>query len=298
MIDKVFSFAELGHQEVETSKYLTGVLESAGFEVEYGISGVPTGWIARWKFGEGPVIALGSDVDGIPKASQYPGVAYHKPMVEGAPGHGEGHNSGLPVIITSALVIQELMEKNNIGGTLVVWPGIAEEQLAAKAWFVKDGYFDDVDIVLHWHPASGNSADAQSSNSNKSGKFTFSGISAHAASAPEKGRSALDGVEAMNMMVNMMREHVPQESRIHYVITKGGLAPNVVPDIAEVYYYVRHPRMNVVDELFQRVVKAAEGAALGTETSMSYEVMHGNYAVLPNETLQKMIHKNLSELEE
>ena len=146
MIDKVFSFAELGHQEYETSKYLTGILNSAGFEIEYGISGIPTAWMARWNNGEGPKIALGSDVDGIPKASQYPGVAYHKPMVEGAPGHGEGHNSGLPVIITSALVLQQQMKKNNLKGTLIIWPGIAEEQLAAKAWYVKDGYFDNIDM--------------------------------------------------------------------------------------------------------------------------------------------------------
>ena len=154
MIDKVFSFSELGHQEYETSKYLSGILESQGFEIEYGISGIPTAWIARWEHGEGPVIALGSDVDGIPKASQYPGVAYHKPMVDGAPGHGEGHNSGLPIVITSAIAIQQQMKENNLGGTLVIWPGIAEEQLAAKAWYVKDGYFDDVDMCIFTHVSS------------------------------------------------------------------------------------------------------------------------------------------------
>jgi len=150
-----------------------------------------------------------------------------------------------------------------------------------------------VDVVLHWHPDSVNSANPRTSNSNKSAKFTFNGISAHAAGAPEKGRSALDGVEAMNMMVNMMREHVPQESRMHYVITKGGLAPNVVPDLAEVYYYVRNPEMYVVEELFKRVVKTAEGAAIGTGTSMTYEVMHGNYSLLPNESIQKLMYNNL-----
>ena len=198
-----------------------------------------------------------------------------------ANGHACGHHLFGAASAWAAVAIKEWLEESRTPGTIRFYGTPAEEGGSGKVYIARDGYFDDVDIVLHWHPASGNSADAQSSNSNKSGKFTFSGISAHAASAPEKGRSALDGVEAMNMMVNMMREHVPQESRIHYVITKGGLAPNVVPDIAEVYYYVRHPRMNVVDELFQRVVKAAEGAALGTETSVSYEVMHGNYAVLP-----------------
>jgi aminobenzoyl-glutamate utilization protein B len=154
--------------------------------------------------------------------------------------------------------------------------------------------FDDVDIVLHWHPDDINSANSRTSNSNKSAKFTFNGISSHAAGAPEQGRSALDGVESMNMMVNMLREHIPQESRIHYVITKGGLAPNVVPDLTEVYYYVRHPEMHMVEELFNRVVKTAEGAAIGTDTSMSYEVMHGNYSLLPNDVVQKIMHKNLN----
>ena len=157
----------------------------------------------------------------------------------------------------------------------------------------REGLFDDVDVVLHWHPGSQNHASPRTSNSNKSAKFIFKGISTHAASAPDKGRSALDGVESMNMMVNLMREHIPQDSRIHYVITKGGLAPNVVPDHAEVYYYVRHPKRQIVEKLFQRVVKAAEGAALGTETTMSFEVMHGNYSLMPNDTLQKIMYEKL-----
>jgi len=161
---------------------------------------------------------------------------------------------------------------------------------------VREGLFNDVDVVLHWHPDDSNSANSRTSNSNKSAKFTFRGISAHAAGSPEQGRSALDGVEAMNHMVNMMREHIPQESRIHYVITKGGLAPNVVPDIAEVYYYVRHPDMSIVEDLFMRVVNTANGAALGTDTQMSYEVMHGNFSLLPNDTLQKIVHNNLNTL--
>ena len=154
MVDKIFSFAELGFQEYESSAYLTAVLEKAGFTIEHGISGIPTAWMARWENGEGPVIALGSDVDCIPKASQYPGVAYHKPMVEGAPGHGEGHNSGIPVIITAALSVQEQMKNNNIEGTLVVWPGIAEELVASKAWYVRDGYFDEIDLCIFTHVSS------------------------------------------------------------------------------------------------------------------------------------------------
>ena len=172
----------------------------------------------------------------------------------------------------AAVAIKDWIKKNNINGTIRFYGTPAEEGGSGKVYLVRAGLFDDVDIVLHWHPDDINSANPRTSNSNKSGKFTFRGISAHAAGAPEQGRSALDGVEGMNHMVNMMREHIPQESRIHYVITKGGLAPNVVPDLAEVYYYVRHPKMDMVDELFNRVVKIAEGAALGTETNMSYEV--------------------------
>ena len=155
MVDKVFSFAELGFQEFETSKYLTSILEENGFEIEYAISDIPTAWLASWSNGEGgPTIALGSDIDGIPVASQYPGVAYHKPMVEGAPGHGEGHNSGLPVVITAALSVKKIMQENNIAGKLVLWPGVAEEQIGTKAWYVRDGYFDNVDMCIFTHVSS------------------------------------------------------------------------------------------------------------------------------------------------
>jgi aminobenzoyl-glutamate utilization protein B len=191
------------------------------------------------------------------------------------------------------VAIKEWLVKNNVEGTVRFYGTPAEEGGSGKVYMVREGLFDDVDIVLHWHPDDNNSANSRTSNSNKSAKFTFNGISAHAAGSPELGRSALDGVEAMNMMSNMMREHIPQESRMHYVITKGGLAPNVVPDLAEVYYYVRHPEMNIVEDLFARLVKTAEGAAFGTETNMTYEVMHGNYSLLPNETIQKLVHKNL-----
>ena len=196
----------------------------------------------------------------------------------------------------ASVAIKEWLEANNQSGTIRFYGTPAEEGGSGKVYMAREGAFDDVDVVLHWHPGSVNHASPRTSNANKSAKFRFKGISAHAAGAPDKGRSALDGVESMNMMVNLMREHVPQESRIHYVITKGGLAPNVIPDEAEVYYYVRHPKEKFVEELFNRVVKAAEGAALGTDTQMSYEVMHGNYSLMPNDALQKIMHKELSEL--
>jgi aminobenzoyl-glutamate utilization protein B len=192
------------------------------------------------------------------------------------------------------VTIKDWLKENNIEGTIRFYGTPAEEGGSGKVYMVRAGLFKDVDIVFHWHPDDQNSANIATNNSNKSAKFLFKGISTHAAGAPDLGRSALDGVESMNMMVNMMREHIPQESRIHYVITKGGLAPNVVPEEAEVYYYVRHPEMKSVEDLFSRVVKAAEGAALGTETSMTYEVMHGNYSLLPNKILQELVHSKLA----
>ena len=208
-------------------------------------------------------------------------------------GQACGHHLFGAASAWAAVSVKEWLVESNVEGTIRFYGTPAEEGGSGKVYMVREGLFDDVDVVLHWHPDSVNSANPRTSNSNKSAKFTFNGISAHAAGAPEKGRSALDGVEAMNMMVNMMREHVPQESRMHYVITKGGLAPNVVPDLAEVYYYVRNPEMYVVEELFKRVVKTAEGAAIGTGTSMTYEVMHGNYSLLPNESIQKLMYNNL-----
>ncbi len=292
---QIWEYAELGYLEEKSSKLLQQELEESGFEIKSGIAGIPTAFIAEYNNG-GPVIGILGEFDALPGLSQQNVPFKTSEGLDSNNGHACGHHLFGAASAWAVVAIKEWIEKTDTPGTIRFYGTPAEEGGSGKVYIARDGYFNDVDIVLHWHPASSNSADAQSSNSNKSGKFTFRGISAHAAGAPDKGRSALDGVESMNMMVNMMREHVPQESRIHYVITKGGLAPNVVPDLAEVYYYVRHPRMDIVDELFKRVVKAAEGAALGTETDMSFEVMHGNYSVLPNETLQKMIHSNLTEL--
>ena len=210
-------------------------------------------------------------------------------------GHACGHHLFGAASAWAAVTIKEWIEKTNAPGTIRFYGTPAEEGGSGKVYMVREGLFEDVDVALHWHPGSVNHANPRTSNSNKSAKFTFNGISAHAAGSPDKGRSALDGVESMNMMVNLMREHIPQESRIHYVITKGGLAPNVVPDVAEVYYYIRHPKMQMVNELFERVVKAAEGAAIGTDTSVSYEVMHGNYSLLPNDAIQRIMYKKLTQ---
>ena len=292
---KIWDHAEMGYQEVKSSNLLATELEKEGFKITRNVAGIPTAFIAEYG-SSGPVIGILGEFDALPGLAQ--SASPFKEVVDNGTGAGHacGHHLFGAASAWAAVTVKEWLEDNNIEGIIRFYGTPAEEGGSGKVYMVREGLFDDVDIVLHWHPDDINSANSRTSNSNKSAKFTFSGISSHAAGAPEQGRSALDGVESMNMMVNMLREHVPQESRIHYVITKGGLAPNVVPDIAEVYYYVRHPNMKNVEELFQRVVKTAEGAAKGTETQMTYEVMHGNYSLLPNETIQKIVHKNLSEI--
>jgi aminobenzoyl-glutamate utilization protein B len=235
--DSLFSFSELGFQEVETQRYLTALLEKNGFAVERGIAGMPSAWIARWSQGAGgPTIALGSDVDCIPKASQKPGIPWHEPLIEGAPGHGEGHNSGQAVNIVAALAVQELMKKNNIAGTLVIWPGIAEELLGSKAYFVRDGVFAGVDAVLFTHVADNLSTawGYAGGTGLVSVEYSFFGESAHSAMAPWRGRSALDAVQLMTLGWEMRREHLRPEQRSHYVISDGGDQPNVVPSRASV----------------------------------------------------------------
>ena len=289
---EIWEFAELGYQEIKSSNRLAESLENQGFKIEKGVAGIPTAFIAEFNNG-GPVIGILGEFDALPGLAQT-----NSPFKEvinnstGA-GHACGHHLFGAASAWAAVAVKEWLVKNNIKGTIRFYGTPAEEGGSGKVYMVREGLFKDVDVVLHWHPDDNNSANSRTSNANKSARFTFKGISAHAAGSPEQGRSALDGVEAMNHMVNMMREHIPQESRIHYVITKGGLAPNVVPDIAEVYYYVRHPKMTVVDELFLRVANAASGAAMGTDTNMSYEVMHGNFSLLPNDTIQKIVYKNL-----
>ena len=275
MIDKVFSFAELGFQEYESSAYLTSILENAGFIIEKGISGIPTAWMARWSYGEGPVIALGSDVDCIPKASQYPGVAYHKPMVEGAPGHGEGHNSGIPVIISAALALQEQMTSNNMGGTLVVWPGIAEELVASKAWYVRDGYFDKIDMCIFTHVSSNLSVSyGQATGTGLiSVEYTFNGEAAHSAGSPWRGRSALDAAELMNIGWNYKREHLHPLKRSHSIFTDAGDQPNVVPSKASIWYYFRDITYDGIMKMYNDGNNIAAGSALMTDTKVSSKVL-------------------------
>jgi aminobenzoyl-glutamate utilization protein B len=274
MVDMVFSFGELGFQEVETSKYLTGVLEKNGFTVERGISGIPTAWVARWGSGS-PVIALGSDIDCIPKASQKPGVAYKSPIVEGAPGHGEGHNSGQAVIIFGALAVKELMEKNHLPGTLVIWPGVAEELLGSKAWYIRDGIFKNVDACIFTH-VNGRFQSRYGDpgyNGMVSVQFSFDGEAAHAAGAPWRGKSALDAVELMDVGWNFKREHLKPTQRSHYVITDGGDQPNVVPSKASVWYYFRERTYPDILSMYEAGKRIAQGAAMMTDTKMNYRIL-------------------------
>ena len=288
---QIWEWAEVGYQEYKSSELLKKELSANGFIIKSGVANIPTAFIAEYSNG-GPVIAILGEYDALPGLMQT--ASPFKEIKENASaGHACGHHLFGAASAWAAVAIKEWLEETNVKGTIRFYGTPAEEGGSGKVYMVRAGLFDDVDAVLHWHPSSSNAANAESSNANKSAKFKFSGISAHAAGSPDKGRSALDGVEAMNMMVNMMREHIPQESRIHYVITKGGLAPNVIPDIAEVYYYVRHPRRQKVQEIFEWVVKASEGAAMGTDTKVTHEVMHGNYSKLPNNVLQKVMHKNL-----
>jgi aminobenzoyl-glutamate utilization protein B len=288
---KIWDWAEVGYQEYKSSELLQSELASHGFTVTQGVADIPTAFIAEFTNG-GPVIGILGEFDALPGLMQTSS-PFKEERDDVAAGHACGHHMFGAASAWAAVAVKEWLVRTKTKGTIRFYGTPAEEGGSGKVYMVRAGLFDDVDAVLHWHPSSSNAANAESSNSNKSAKFRFSGVSAHAAGSPEKGRSALDGVEAMNMMVNMMREHIPQESRIHYVITKGGLAPNVVPDVAEVYYYVRNPRREKVQEIFDWVVKTSEGAAMGTETTVTHEVMHGNYSKLANDTLQKIMHKNL-----
>ena len=277
MVDQVFSFGELGFQEFETSKYLTGLLEENGFTVERNVAGIPTAFVARWGSGK-PVISLGSDIDDIPQASNKPGVGYKDPMIAGAPGHGEGHNSGMPLNIAAAIVVKKIMQRDRIPGTLVLWPGVAEEQMAGKAFLVRAGVFKDVDVTLFTHVGQslGVSWGQSSSNALISAVFKFKGSSAHAAGAPWRGKSALDAVMLMANGWEFHREHMELAQRSHYVIPDGGDQPNVVPSTASIWFYFRHLDFEKTMAMFEDAKKMAQGATLMTGTQIDTIMMVGS----------------------
>ncbi|MCC7033104.1 MAG: amidohydrolase [Acidobacteria bacterium] len=294
MNDMVFSFGEIGFQEFETQKYLGKVLRENGFTVEDGVAGIPTAWVAKWGRGK-PVIAFGSDIDGIPQGSQKPGVAYHDPLVEGAPGHGEGHNSGTPLNIVAAIAVKRIMEREKLPGTLMIWPGVAEELLGTKAYYVRAGLFTDVDAVLYNHVGSNLSTSWGDGGGSGlvSVEYTFEGETAHSAGAPWRGRSALDAVELMNLGWNFRREHLRLSQRTHYVVTNGGDQPNVVPRNAGVWYYFRETDDDSVKNMWDIGDKMAEGAALMTNTKWSSRVLGTAWPRHTNRTLAETMYANI-----
>ncbi|MEJ7912169.1 MAG: amidohydrolase [Chitinophagaceae bacterium] len=287
----IWKFAEVGFKEVKSSSLLQNTLKDNGFTVTAGIAGMPTAFVASYGTGK-PVIALLAEYDALPGLSQ--GALPVKTAVDGATaGHGCGHHLFGAATVAAGIELKQWMEQHKVSGTIRVYGCPAEEGGSGKVYMVREGLFADVDAALHWHPGNDNRVLQAGFLANSSAKFRFHGVSSHAAASPQKGRSALDAVESMNFMVNMMREHVPQETRIHYIITNGGKAPNVVPDFAEVYYYVRHPNKDEVQQIFQRVVKTAEGAALGTGTTMDFEPIGGTHDLLLNPVLEGAMQKNL-----
>jgi aminobenzoyl-glutamate utilization protein B len=294
MNDMVFSFSEIGFQEVETQRYLGTLLRDNGFTVEDGVAGIPTAWVARWGSGK-PVIAFGSDIDGIPQGNQKPGVAYHDPMVEGAPGHGEGHNSGTPLNIVAALAVKRIMEREKLPGTLMIWPGVAEELLGTKAHFVRAGLFKDVDVVLYNHVGAnlGTSWGDGGGSGLVSVEYTFEGETAHSAGAPWRGRSALDAVELMNVGWNYRREHLRLAQRTHYVITNGGDQPNVVPRNASVWYYFRETDYDTIKNMWDIGDKMADGAALMTNTKWTSRVLGTAWPRHTNRAVAEAMHANI-----
>src|SRR5881394_2309761 len=294
MNDTVFSFAELGFQEFETTKYLTAILRQNGFTIQEGVAGIPTAWTARWGSGK-PVIALGSDVDCIPQASQKPGVAWHEPIIEGAPGHGEGHNSGMPLQIAAALAVKKVMEQQHLQGSLMLWPGIAEELVGTKAYYVRAGLFKDVDISIFAHVGEnlGVSWGDGTQNGLVSVEYKFTGESAHAAAAPWRGKSALDAVELMDVGWNFRREHLRLQQRSHYVISNGGDQPNVVPSNASVWYYLRELDYPHIMELYALGDTMAQAAAMMTDTTVTSTVLGSAWPGHFNKTIAEVMHANI-----
>jgi aminobenzoyl-glutamate utilization protein B len=287
---EIWAFAEVGYQEVKSSALLQQQLKAAGFTVKAGVAEIPTAFVASYGSGK-PVIGILGEFDALPGLSQEP-TARRSAVVQDGAGHGCGHNLLGTGALAAAIAVKEWLAAGH-AGTLRYYGTPAEEGGSGKVYMVRAGLFSDVDAVVSWHPADRNDASPSTNLANITGKFRFRGVAAHAAAAPEKGRSALDAVEAMDYMVNMMREHVPQETRIHYIITRGGAAPNIVPDFAEAYYYARQPDMRILDNIWERIVDAAKGAALGTGTTMELEVTGAVWNVLPNEYLAGIMQRNL-----
>jgi len=298
MVDSVFSFGELGFQEFETTRYLTGILEKEGFQIEREVAGIPTAWVASWGSGK-PVISLGSDIDDIPQASQKPGVGWHEPMIEGAPGHGEGHNSGVPLNIVAALAVKKVMEREHLAGTIRLWPGVAEELVGTKAYYVRAGMFKDVDVCLFTHVAA-NLSVSWGASLNQNGlvsiEYLFKGESAHAAAAPWRGKSALDAVELMDVGWNFRREHLRLAQRSHYVITNGGDQPNVVPPSAAVWYYFREADYDHIMDMWRIGDNMAKAATLMTDTTYTSRLLGSAWPGHFNRPIAEAMNENIKKV--
>jgi aminobenzoyl-glutamate utilization protein B len=294
MVDQVFSYAEPGFQEVRTSAYLTDILEKNGFTITRGVAGIPTAFTATWGTG-GPLIALGSDIDNLLGVSQIPGIPNVKPMLDGAPGHGEGHNAGMPLVIAAAIAAKKVMEANKIPGRLMIWPGVAEELLATKAYYVRAGLFNGVDACIFTHVSSafGTGYGDMGQNGMVSVEYTFRGKTAHAAGQPWEGHSALDGVEIMDTAWNFRREHLPVTQRSHYVITNGGGQPNIVPDKASVWYYFRDRTFAAVRNLYTTGNEIAEAAAKATGTTVTKQTLGYAAPNFGNKPLAEAAYANI-----
>jgi aminobenzoyl-glutamate utilization protein B len=291
---KIWRYAEVGYKETQSTRLLQNTLLNDGFTVEAGVAGLPTAFVATYGSGK-PVIGILAEFDALPGLSQDT-VPEKKPLADQIAGHACGHHLFGTASVAAAVELKKVMEQGKMTGTIKLFGCPAEEGGSGKVYMVREGLFNDVDAVIHWHPSSTNSTAIGSSLADITVKFRFHGLSAHAAAAPDKGRSALDGVEAMDNMVNMMREHIPQDARIHYIITNGGRAPNVVPDFSEVYYVIRHRNRSEVTRIFDWVVQAANGAAMGTQTKVDYEIVSGEYETLPNKALAIAVQKNMEKV--
>src|ERR1700756_1240303 len=298
MVDGVYSFGELGFQEFETSKYLTGVLEKEGFHIERGVAGIPTAWVASWGSGK-PVISLGSDIDDIPQASTKPGVGWHDPIIEGAPGHGEGHNSGVPLNIIAALAVKKGMEREHLTGTLRLWPGVAEELVGTKAYYVRAGMFKDVDICLFTHVAA-NLGVSWGASLNQNGlvsvEYMFKGESAHAAAAPWRGRSALGAADLMDVGWSFRREHLRLAQRSHRVITDGGDQPNVVPPSAAVWYYFRQADYDHIMDMWRIGDNMAKAATLMTDTTVTSRLLGSAWPGYFSKPIAEDMYENIKKV--
>ncbi len=288
---QIWSYAEVGYQETRSSALLQQQLREAGFKVEAGVASMPTAFVATWGSGR-PVLGIVGEFDALPGLSQ-DSVPVRKPLLDGGPGHGCGHHLFGTASVAAAIALKDWMATTGQKGTIKVLGTPAEEGGGGKIYMIRAGLFEGVDAVLAWHPGDENVVSRGTTLANIAAKFRFHGKSAHAAAAPDQGRSALDAVEAMDDMVNLMREHVPQETRIHYIITNGGKAPNVVPDFAESYYYARHSDMRILDGIWDRIVDAGKGAALGTGTTVEVELVNAVYNVLPNTALADVMDQAL-----